>query len=73
MSEYLSRLRRDQLQKFAQYLICELPQHVRISQALGFTSVVSLDKRLYFTLSLFTEVYKWVLAIIMLGGNLVMD
>lgn len=29
MSEYLSRLRRDQLQKFAQYLISELPQQVR--------------------------------------------
>ena len=28
---------------------------------------VSLDKKLYSTLSLFTEVYKWVLAIIMLG------
>ena len=29
--------------------------------------VVSLDKKLYSTLSFFTEVYKWVLAIIMLG------
>ena len=29
LSEYLSRLRRDQLQKFAQYLISELPQQVR--------------------------------------------
>lgn len=28
VSEYLSRLRRDQLQKFAQYLISELPQQV---------------------------------------------
>ena len=34
---------------------------------------VSLDKKLYFTLSLFTQVYKWVSAIIMLGGNLAMD
>ena len=31
--------------------------------------VVSLDKKLYSTLSLFTQVYKWVLAIIMLGGG----
>ena len=30
--------------------------------------VVSLDKKLYFILSLFTQVYKWVLVIIMLGG-----
>ena len=36
-------------------------------------SVVTLDKQLYSTLSLFTQVYKWVPAIIMLGGNLVMD
>ena len=35
--------------------------------------VVSLDKKLYSTFSLFTQVYKWVSAIIMLGGNLVMD
>ena len=35
--------------------------------------VVSLDKKLYSTLSLFTQVCKWVLAIIMLGGNLAMD
>ena len=35
--------------------------------------VVSLDKKLYSTLSLFTQVYKKVLMIIMLGGNLVMD
>ena len=35
--------------------------------------VVSLDKKLYSTLSLFTHVYKWVPAIIMLGGNLAMD
>ena len=35
--------------------------------------VVSLDKKLDSTLSLFTQVYKWVPAIIMLGGNLVMD
>ena len=34
---------------------------------------VSLDKKLYYTLSLFTQVYKWVLAIIMLGGNPAMD
>ena len=32
--------------------------------------VVSLDKKLYFVLSLFTQVYKWVLAIIMLGVTL---
>ena len=35
--------------------------------------VVFLDKKLYSTLSLFTQVNKWVPAIIMLGGNLVMD
>ena len=35
--------------------------------------VVSLDKKLYSTLSLFTQVYKWVPAIIMLGVNLAMD
>ena len=35
--------------------------------------VISLDKKLYLTLFLFTQVYKWVPAIIMLGGNLAMD
>ena len=35
--------------------------------------VVSLDKKLYSTLSHFTQVYKWVPAIIILGGNLAMD
>ena len=35
--------------------------------------VVTLDKKLYFTLSLFTQEYKWVPAIIILGGNLAMD
>ena len=35
--------------------------------------VVSLDKKLYSTLSLFTQVYKWVPAIIMLGGNFSME
>ena len=35
--------------------------------------VVSLDKKLYSTLSLFTQVYKWVPAIVMLGGNLATD
>ena len=35
--------------------------------------VVSSDKKLYYTLSLFSRVYKWVLAITMLGGNLAMD
>ena len=30
VSEYLSRLRREQLQKFAQYLINELPQQVNV-------------------------------------------
>ena len=35
--------------------------------------VVSLDKKLYSTSSLFTQVYKWVPAIIMLGGNRAMD
>ena len=35
--------------------------------------VASLDKKLYSTLSPFTQVYKWVPAIIMLGGNLAMD
>ena len=37
------------------------------------TAVVLLDKKLYSTLSLFTQVYKWVPAIVMLGGNLAMD
>ena len=32
--------------------------------------VDSLGKKLYFTLSLFTQVYKWVPAIIMLGVTL---
>ena len=31
--------------------------------------VVSLDKKPYFTLPLFTQMYKWVLAIAMLGGE----
>ena len=31
------------------------------------------NKKLYFALSLFTQVYKWVPAIIMLGGNLAID
>ena len=35
--------------------------------------VVSLDKKLYSTLSLFTQVYKWDPAIIMLRGNPTMD
>ena len=35
--------------------------------------VVSLDKKLYSTLSLFIQVYKWVPAIIMLGDNLALD
>ena len=35
--------------------------------------VVSLDEQLYSTLSLFTEMYEWVPAITMLGGNLAMD
>ena len=35
--------------------------------------VVSLDKKLYSTLSLFTQVYKWVPAIIMLAVDLAMD
>ena len=35
--------------------------------------IVSLDKTLYSTLFLFTQVYKWVPLMIMLGGNLVMD
>ena len=35
--------------------------------------VVSLDKKLSSTLSLFTQVYKWVPANVMLGGNLAMD
>ena len=35
--------------------------------------VVFLDKKLYSTLFLFTQVYKWVPAIIMLGSNLAMD
>jgi len=35
--------------------------------------VVSLDKELYSTLSLFTQVYKWVPAKYCLGGNPAMD
>ena len=35
--------------------------------------VFSLDERLYSTLSLSTQVYKWVPAIIMRGGNRAMD
>ena len=36
--------------------------------------VASLDKKLYSTLSLFTQVYRWACAIIILGpGNLAMD
>ena len=35
--------------------------------------VVSLEKKLYSTLSLSTQVYKWVPAIIMLRSNLAMD
>ena len=35
--------------------------------------VVSLDMELYSTLSLFTQVYKWVPDGIVLGGNLAMD
>ena len=35
--------------------------------------VVSLDKKLYSTLSLSTQVYKRVPAIIMLGGSLAID
>ena len=35
--------------------------------------IVSLDNKLYSRLSLFTQVYKWVPAMIMLGGNLAMD
>ena len=37
--------------------------------------LVSLDKKLNSTLSLFSQVYKWVPVpvIIMLGGNLAMD
>ena len=38
-----------------------------------FRHVVSLDKTLYSTLSLFIQVYKWVPGIIMLGDNLVLD
>ena len=34
---------------------------------------VSLDKKRYSALSHFTQVYKWVAVIIMLGGNLAMD
>jgi len=35
VSESFSKLKRDQLQKFAQYLISELPQQVRISGSAG--------------------------------------
>ena len=35
--------------------------------------VVSVDKKPHSTLSLFTQVYKWVPVTIMLGGNLEMD
>ena len=34
--------------------------------------VVSLDKKLYSTLSLLSQMYKWVPAIILLGGNFAM-
>ena len=35
--------------------------------------VVSSDKKLYSTLSLFTQAYKWVPAIVMLGSDHAMD
>ena len=35
--------------------------------------VVSLDKKLFSTLPLFTKVYKWLPTILMLGSNLAMD
>ena len=35
--------------------------------------VVFSEKKLYSILSLFTQMYKWAAAIIMLGGNLAMD
>ena len=35
--------------------------------------IVCLGKKLYSTLTLFSQVYKWVPAFIMLGGNLAMD
>ena len=35
--------------------------------------IVSLGKKLYSTLTLFSQVYKWLPAFIMLGGNLAMD
>ena len=35
--------------------------------------VVSLNKKHYSTLSLFTQVYKWVPTIIMMGSDLAMD
>ena len=38
-----------------------------------FHHVLFLDKKLYSTLRLFTQVYKWVPTIIMLGGSLAMD
>ena len=37
------------------------------------TCSISLDKELYYTLSLFTQVYKWRNGDILLGGNLAMD
>ena len=40
---------------------------------ISYYSAVTLDKKLYSTLSLFTQVYKWVPAIIMLGGNVAKD
>ena len=43
-------------------------------QGLSLTcSIVSLDKEFYYTLSLFTQVYKWRNGDILLGGNLAMD
>ena len=48
--------------------------YIKLSKGVIFCIfVVSLDKKFYSTLSVFTQVYKWVPAIIMLGGNLAMD
>ena len=48
-----------------------LDLEVRCSRLVHY--VVSLDMELYSTLSLFTQVYKWVPDGILLGGNLAMD
>ena len=70
----------DRQKNFSKQVIIPLErsQPITLSGGLKFEPglccrVVSLDKKLSSTLSLFTQVYKWVQAIIMLEGNLAMD